>query len=113
MKLIDKSAVVTEINRVLDSYDPNEITSGRYALVDLRKFLDTLEVIEVDFEKELEKYWHPFITTQDLIKKYVSDHAANRWLDASELEQLLNDFVLEYDIIKNREYEQQCKCKSK
>lgn len=37
---------------------------------------------------------------------------ANRWLDASELEKLLNDFVLEYDIIKNREYKQQCKCKS-
>lgn len=49
---------------------------------------------------------------QDLIEKYVSDHAANRWLDASELEKLLNDFVLEYDKIKNREYEQQCKCKS-
>lgn len=46
---------------------------------------------------------------QDLIEKYVSDHADCRWLDASELEQLLNDFVLEYDIIKNREYEQQCK----
>ena len=46
---------------------------------------------------------------QDLIEKYVSDHADNRWLDASELEQLLNDFVLEYDVIKNREYEQQCK----
>ena len=50
---------------------------------------------------------------QDLIEKYVSDHADCRWLDASELEQLLNDFVLEYDEIKNREYEQQCKCKSK
>lgn len=49
---------------------------------------------------------------QDIIKKYVSDHAEN-WLDASELEQLLNDFVLEYDKIRNREYEQQCKCKGK
>ena len=46
---------------------------------------------------------------QDLIEKYVSDHADCRWLDASELEQLLNDFVLEYDEIKNREYEQQYK----
>lgn len=46
---------------------------------------------------------------QDIIKKYVSDHADCRWLDASELEQLLNDFVLEYDKIKNRECEQQCK----
>lgn len=50
---------------------------------------------------------------QDLIEKYVSNHADCRWLDASELEKLLNDFVVEYDVIKNREYEQQCKCKSK
>ena len=41
---IDKDALVAEINRVLNSYDPNEITSGRYALVDLRNFIDTLEV---------------------------------------------------------------------
>ena len=44
MKLIDKSILVAEINRVLNSYDPNEITSGRYALVDLRNFIDTLEI---------------------------------------------------------------------
>lgn len=44
---INKSAVVAEINRVLNSYEPNEITSGRYALVNLRDFLDTLEVKEV------------------------------------------------------------------
>lgn len=42
--LIDKDKVVAEINRVLNSYDPNEITSGRYALIDLRDFIDTLEV---------------------------------------------------------------------
>lgn len=53
-ELIDKAVVVAEINRVLNSYDPNEITSGRYALVSLRDFLDTLEVKEVDLEKELE-----------------------------------------------------------
>ena len=55
-QLIDKSALVAEINRVLNSYDPNEITSGRYALVDLRNFIDTLEVKEVDYERELSKY---------------------------------------------------------
>ena len=49
---IDKAAVVAEINRVLNSYDPNEITSGRYALVRLRDFLDTLEV------KEVHDIWH-------------------------------------------------------
>lgn len=56
---IDKAAVVAEINRVLNSYDPNEITSGRYALVSLRDFLDTLKVKkvkEVDLEKEIELF---------------------------------------------------------
>ena len=56
MKLIDKDAVVAEINRVLNSYDSNEITSGRYALVNLHDFLDTLEVKEVDLEKEVNIY---------------------------------------------------------
>lgn len=52
---IDKDALVAEINRVLNSYDPNEITSGRYALVDLRDFLDTLEVKGVNLEDEIER----------------------------------------------------------
>lgn len=53
---IDKDAVVAEINRVLNSYDPNEITSGRYALCDLRDFLDTLELKEVDLDNEKDAY---------------------------------------------------------
>ena len=52
MKLIDKEKVIEKINSVLNSYDPNEITSGRYELAKLRDFLDTLEVKEVDLEKE-------------------------------------------------------------
>lgn len=60
-QLIDKSALVAEINRVLNSYDPNEITSGRYALVDLRNFINTLEVKEVNLEKEINDY---FITVE-------------------------------------------------
>ena len=56
MELIDKSAIVAEINRVLNSYDPNEIISGRYALIDLRDFLDTLETKEVDLDKSARNY---------------------------------------------------------
>lgn len=52
MKLIDKDAVIAEINRVLKSCDRNEITIGRYALVDLRDFLDTLEVKEINMEEK-------------------------------------------------------------
>lgn len=44
---IDKAAIEAEIDRVLNSYDPNEITSGRYALSDLRDFLNTLESKEL------------------------------------------------------------------
>ena len=47
---INKDALVAEINRVLNSYDPNEITSGRYALVDLRDFINNLKVKEVQEE---------------------------------------------------------------
>lgn len=47
---IDKADVTAEIDRVLNSYDPNEITSGRYALAKLRSFLDTLDVKEVQEE---------------------------------------------------------------
>ena len=56
MEFIDKDKVIAEIERVLSSYDLNEITSGRYALVNLRDFINTLEVKEVDLEKELGKY---------------------------------------------------------
>ena len=64
---IDKATVVAEINRVLNSYDPNQITSGRYALASLRDFLDTLEVKEVDLEKEL-KSW---LVDDEYYEKYV------------------------------------------
>ena len=50
MELIDKNKVIAEIERVLNSYDPNEITSGRYALADLRDFINTLEVKEVGLD---------------------------------------------------------------
>ena len=56
MKLIDKNKVVAEIKRVLNSYDPNEITSGRYALAELRDFIDTLEVKEVDLDESARHY---------------------------------------------------------
>ena len=75
MKLIDKAAIVAEINRVLNSYDPNEITSGRYALVGLRDFIDTLEVKEVESDRKFEC---PNIKTEDAIEvssrmKYIDE----------------------------------------
>lgn len=55
-QFIDKSAVVAEIERKLNSYHPTEITSGRYALTSILDFLDTLEVKEVDFDAEQRNY---------------------------------------------------------
>ena len=124
MKLINKDILVNEIesrkeffyNLSSNCKSGTPAKSGFYAqaqtLEGILSFINTLEVKEVDLEKEVRNFLNDNPTSQnvqDLIKKYVSDHADCRWLDASELEQLLNDFVLEYDIIKNREYEQQCK----
>ncbi len=55
MELIDKDAVVVEIEKVLNSYHPTEITSGRYALKNLLSFIDTLEVKEVDLDVDLDE----------------------------------------------------------
>jgi len=75
MELVDKDKVVEKINSVLDSFDPNEITSGRYALADLRDFINTLEVKDVNFEKELDEWMrygphtnYPWCTIPDAIK---------------------------------------------
>ena len=35
------------------------------------------------------------MTTQELINQYVTAHADNRWMDASELEALLTNFAEE------------------
>jgi hypothetical protein len=61
MELIDKAAVVAEIERRIKERD-NQMKSGcwvssAYIYEDLLDFLDTLEVKEVDFEKELDRIW--------------------------------------------------------
>lgn len=86
--------------------EPDEFLTTTMQIDDMTKFAEHFYALGLNVGNPTSQ------NAQDLIEKYVSDHAANRWLDASELEQLLNDFVLEYDKIKNREYEQQCKCKS-
>ena len=35
------------------------------------------------------------MTTKELINQYVTTHAENRWMDASELEALLTEFAEE------------------
>ena len=48
MKLIDKAAVVAEIERLVNNYD--KALDYEAALEDVRDFLDTIEVKEVDLE---------------------------------------------------------------
>lgn len=86
--------------------EPDEFLTTTMQIDDMTKFAAHFFVLGLNVNNSISP------TTKDLIQRYVSDHGGCRWLDASELEQLLNDFVLEYDKIKNREYEQQCKCKS-
>ena len=63
MKLIDRDAVVAEIDSMLKSVehtshcDEISFNSGRWkALTSIKDFLDTFEVKEVDLEKEYEEF---------------------------------------------------------
>lgn len=108
---IKKSTIVEEINRVLNSYDPNEITSGRYALISLRDFLDNLEVKEIDFEKELDEWMkigphtsYPWCTIPDAIK-ITAEHFFELGL-SSQTEGMKEALRTEYekgraDVLKN------------
>lgn len=65
MNLIDKDALVAEIERRLDDHKDEYKRSGDiYASVlieeveDILSFINTLEVKEVDLEKELESWRH-------------------------------------------------------
>lgn len=61
MELIDKATVVAEIERIEyeTNYEPftDEVLGKRNGCRKIREFLDTLEVKEVDFEKELDRIW--------------------------------------------------------
>ena len=74
MELIDKAAVVAEIERRIQFFTEQSGNSNSdivIALFGLKSFLDTLEVKEVDLKKEIEEYlsiyWpnekdlHPFL----------------------------------------------------
>jgi hypothetical protein len=53
--LIDKSALVAEIERIRRIEVTNNDVAYNGALDEIRYFLDTLEVKEVDLEKEFDK----------------------------------------------------------
>ena len=82
MKLIDKDKVVAEIERIEHetNYEPftDEVLGKRCTCRSLLSFIDTLEIKEVDFDKEIETHLKDcldvkFPTTDiELIKKDVT-----------------------------------------
>ena len=61
MKLIDKSALVAEIERLKQKNNESENVydfGTEHALKSILSFLDTLEVKEVDLEKEVNNWRH-------------------------------------------------------
>lgn len=63
MKLIDKSAVVAEIKRRIKEIDEmGTYLSPKGTLTNLLCSLDTLEVKEVDLEKEIDIWYDKFAT---------------------------------------------------
>lgn len=70
MKLIDKDALVAEIERLrkiqpADEFQPKEqnkidwLAGKEFAIITLQMFLDNLESKEVDLEKEIDNIWNP------------------------------------------------------
>lgn len=62
MELIDKSAVVAEIERLYDEWKWYSSTEAKYryeCYTELLDFPDTLEVKEVELEKEIDNVWNP------------------------------------------------------
>ena len=62
MKLIDKEKVVEEIERIKKEECPTDSYEGRCKMLwfeQFSSFLDTLEVKEVDLEKEIDNIWNP------------------------------------------------------
>ena len=75
-QLIDKSAVVAEIEKELNTtkkYSTEYVNGKKYALKKILSFLDTLEVKEVDLEKELDfvkdAYYYFTSDERDSMKK--------------------------------------------
>lgn len=60
MELIDKSAVIAEIERIEyeTNYEPftDEVLGKRKICKDIKDFINTLETKEVDLEKEIDEY---------------------------------------------------------
>ena len=91
MKLIDKAALVAEIERLKTIYNDNENIHhvAKYnILVDILSFLNTLEVKEIDIEQlnKLLNWW----------KEVTTDYSAYKVKEV-DLEKEIDNFGLHYD----------------
>ena len=57
MKLINKAAVIAEIERLDALYHTSNDLGGKLFIEGLSSFLNTLEVKKVDLEKEFSQWW--------------------------------------------------------
>ena len=59
--LIDKSALVAELKRRMDENSRKQILPQYFGMIEedlnILSFLDTLEVKEVDLDKEIDNFW--------------------------------------------------------
>ena len=60
IELIDKAAIVAEIIKIYDRNRSNGYIDVCNEIDDILSFLDTLEVKEVDLEKEMDAYWDKY-----------------------------------------------------
>jgi hypothetical protein len=88
MKLIDKDALVAEIERRIKYYENIQMIKPVYEsniedFNELLSFIDTLEVKEVDLEKETKKWW----------KEHLHLNPENKlWMDAHQSVKLAKHF---------------------
>ena len=78
--LIDKDALVVEIENELNTtkkYSTEYINGKKYALKKILSFLDTLEVKEVDLEKELILWHKNHFKKEDTYEKYSGFYLTN------------------------------------
>ena len=102
MKLIDKDALVAEIVRrykLVDKYETNEFcaVASRDELVHLRNFIKTLEVKEVDLDKEVDAVMKRFlgnITCREEQLKFAK-HFFEFGLQAAQKEESKTDWLRE------------------
>ena len=95
-KYIEKAAIIAEIGRLIDSnkslktLDPTYCEGLDDSLGDVLSFLDTLEVKEVDLEKEVTNWWNNHYTSAK--KGYTFEGYSGHYMENSTIVSLAQYF---------------------